>query len=364
MNGTVPLGQFFLPGPVEVHPEVLQALLHPMFQHRGPEMTALFARVQDPLRALFRTARPVILSTSSATGLMEAAILNGVRRRALAVVGGYFGERFALVGESCGREVDRLDVAEGEVVAPARLAEAIDRLRPDAVLMVHCETGTGALAPLEELAAVVRRFDDVMLLVDGVTSVGGSPVETDAWGVDFVFTGSQKALGLPPGLAFAAASERMLERARSIPARGWYFDLVRHHEAAVHHAPTQTPAISLVCALDVQLARIAAAGGVEARWARHRTLREVVESWAADRPEVRFLAAPGDRAWTLSALRLDDRLDAVAVQQAMRAEGFVIGTGLDRWRHRLLRIGHMGDVEPANLGRMLEVLAHVLRRGP
>ena len=184
-------GRFFLPGPTEVHPDVLAAMVRPMIPHRGKEMRSLLEGLAQPLQQLFRTSRRVLLGTCSATGFMELAVRSGVRQRALSLVGGSFGERFAAIVAASGREVVRLNVQPGETVEPDMLRDALKRGEVDAVTLVHSETSTGALAPLEQLAPVVHEFDDVLLLVDAVTSCAGSPVETDAWQLDFVLTGSQ-----------------------------------------------------------------------------------------------------------------------------------------------------------------------------
>src|SRR5207245_8990235 len=170
--------------------------------------------------------RPVLVGTTSATGFMEMAVRNGVRHRALSLVNGSFSERFANLVRTCGKECIRLDVPLGCAVEPDMLRDALRRTPVDAVTLVHSETSTGVLQDAEALAAAAREFDDVLVLVDAVTSLAGSPVEPDRWGLDFAFTGSQKALALPPGLALGVASERMLQRARALPGRGLFVDLV------------------------------------------------------------------------------------------------------------------------------------------
>src|SRR5947209_14529251 len=225
--------------------------------------------MQLRLARLFRTSRTVLVGTTSATGFMELAARNGVRRRALSLVNGSFSERFAKLVRACGKECVRLDVPPGCAVEPDMLRDTLRRTPVDAVTLVHSETSTGVLQDVAALAAVVREFDDVLVLVDGVTSLAGSPVETDQWGLDFVLTGSQKALALPPGLALGVASERMLERAKTLPNRGLYFDLVSFVQATTKYQPTNTPAISRWYALETPLGRIERAGGAEARWRRH-----------------------------------------------------------------------------------------------
>ncbi|MDX2192248.1 MAG: aminotransferase class V-fold PLP-dependent enzyme [Gemmatimonadales bacterium] len=351
-------GGSFLPGPVAVHPEVLAAMARPMISHRSPEMHHIMRRLQDRLRPLFRTTRPVLLGTCSATGYMELAA-RSAGAKLLAVDGGYFGWRFGAVAESCGVEVVRLMVPPGEVVTPDLLQDALDAHFPDAVSFVHSETATGALCDLGALARTVREHSDALVLVDAVTSVGGSAVETDAWGLDFVFTGSQKALGLPPGLALGVASERLVARARALPARGWYLDVVKHLEAAERHEPTQTPALPLVYALDHQLDRIARLGGVEGRWAHHRALQAVLYRWVNENPGWSFLAPSGARSMTVSALRPPRGLPTREVLRLMAARGYTLTGGLGELADAVVRVGHMGDITPVELSMMLSALAEL-----
>ena len=235
-------GRFFLPGPTDVHPDVLAAMERPMIGHRSSAMEQLMGGMAAPLGRLFRTSRPVLVGTASATGFMEMAVRNGVARRALSLVNGAFSERFADMVGASGKECIRLEVPLGSAVEPDLLRDALRRTPVDAVTLVHSETSTGVLQDVAALAAVVREFDNVLLLVDAVTSLAGSPVEHDRWGLDFTFTGSQKALALPPGLALGVASERMLERAKTLHGRGLYFDLVSFEEATRKSQPTNTPA--------------------------------------------------------------------------------------------------------------------------
>jgi aspartate aminotransferase-like enzyme len=244
------------------------------------------------------------------------------------------------------------------------LRDAIKRSDVDAVTLVHSETSTGALAPLADLAKAVLEFGDVMLLVDAVTSAAGSPVETDAWKLDFVFTGSQKALALAPGLALGVASPRMLERAKSIAERGAYLDLVAYDEAAAEAQPTNTPAIGLLFSLDAQLKRIEQEGGIEARWRRHDAMRQVVERWAENAGAglgVTYLPPAGRRSWTVSCLKLPEGKTAKAVVDAAKKEGWTIGSGYGKLKDTTIRIGHMGDHTPARVTELLGVIERALR---
>ncbi|HYU01098.1 MAG TPA: alanine--glyoxylate aminotransferase family protein [Gemmatimonadales bacterium] len=352
-------GRFFLPGPTDVHPEVLAAMQRPMIGHRSSAMERLLERLAPPLARLFRTSRTVLVGTTSATGFMELAVRNGVRQRALSLVNGAFSERFAKLVRACGKECIRLDVPLGCAVEPDMLRDALRRTPVDAVTLVHSETSTGVLQDVATLAAVAREFADVLVLVDAVTSLAGSPVETDRWGLDFVLTGSQKALALPPGLALGVASERMLERAKTVPNRGLYFDLVSFTEATAKYQPTNTPAISLLYALETQLGRIEREGGVEARWRRHDAMRSRVEAWSEERG-VPFLPRAERRSWTVSCLKVPEAKGAKAIVGALKDAGWTIGAGYGSLKETTIRIGHMGDHTLGALEELLALLAGLL----
>jgi len=360
---TTAFGRFFLPGPTEVHPDVLAALTRPMIAHRGRAMTDLLAGIGDRLRGLFRTKSRPIIGTCSATAFMEMAIRSGVRHRVLSLVSGAFGKRFAAIAQACGRDVVTLEVASGQTIEPDMLRDALTRSEVDAVTLVHSETSTGALAPLEQLAEVVHEYDDVMLLVDAVTSLAGSPVETDEWKLDFVLTGAQKALALPPGLALAVHSERMLERATTLPERGGYLDLVAYADAAENHQPTNTPAISFLYALDIQLQRIEAEGGVEARWQRHREMLQAMEKWVDDRGRalgLSYLPAKGRRSWTVSCIRVPDGKNGREIQHTLSDRGWMIASGYGEFKKSTIRVGHMGDHTVEELLDLLVQLEEIL----
>jgi len=357
---TATFGKFFLPGPTDVHPDVLAAQLKPMIAHRSGAMDQLLQRMGPQLQALARTSRIVLIGTTSATGFMEMAVRNGVRHRALSLVNGAFSERFAQLVTAAGKECIRLDVPLGQSVEPDMLRDALRRTPVDAVTIAHSETSTGVLQDVAALAAVTREFDDVLFLVDAVTSMAGSPVETDQWGFDFTFTGSQKALALPPGLALGIASERMVARAKTLPDRGLYFDLVSFEAAMAKYQPTNTPALSLFNALDRQLERIAAEGGIEARWRRHEAMRQAVERWAEARG-IEYLPRAGRRSWTVSCLRLPAGKSAKDVTGKLKAQGWTIGSGYGSLKDTTIRIGHMGDHSVAGVEELLPLVEAAIR---
>ncbi len=364
---TTAFGRFFLPGPTEVRPEILDAQASPMIGHRGPEIEELIEHVQPGLQRIFGTTRPVYLSSSSATGLMEAAIRNCAGRRVLSLVNGAFSERFRRIAESNGVDVDAVEVPWGMGHPPELLDDALRKARGaySAVTVVHCETSTGAFNPVADLAAVAHRHGDILLLVDSVTGVGGVPMKTDAWQLDFVLTGSQKALALPPGLAFGVAQPSALARAEATSSRGTYFDLVAFEAGLAKRQTPNTPAISLLYALRAQLDRIAAET-VEGRCHRHREMAARVWQWvdamAGRGVDLSVLAPEGYRSPTVTCLRLPNGRTGPEITAQLLARGFTIAAGYGPLRDSTIRIGHMGDHTVSELDALLDALEGVISR--
>jgi predicted phosphoserine aminotransferase len=358
-------GRFFLPGPTEVRREILEAQLQPMMGHRGKGMEALMARIQPPLKRVFRTERPVYIAAASATGFMEGAVRNAARHRVLSLVNGAFSERFHAITRACGLSTDRLDVPWGQAHSPEALADALKGKDYDAVTIVHSETSTGAFNPIAELTRVAHDAGDIAVLIDSVTGVAGAPVETDGWNLDFVLTGSQKSLALPPGLAFGVANEAMLARARANPTRGVYFDFLEFEKTVANNQTPNTPALSLLYALARQLEDIEAEG-IEARWARHAAMARRTWEWVDEMRErgiaLTLPVVEKFRSPTVTCIALPPGANSAPIVAELKKRGFVIGAGYGKMKETQLRIGHMGDHTVAELDVLLDVLADVLKR--
>jgi predicted phosphoserine aminotransferase len=358
-----PRGHFFLPGPTEAHPDVLAAQALPLIGHRGAQSEVFMVELQKGLGAIFFTDRPVFIGTTSATGFMEAGVRNAVRGRMLALVCGAFSRRFADIATSCGIAVDTLEVPWGESIDPDAVAAKLAEGGYDTVTTVHSETSTGVLNDIRAISEVVHGHDDTLLLVDSVSGFAGAEVRTDAWGIDFLLTGSQKALALPPGLAFGVASEAMMERAATVPNRGFYFDLLRYASNMEKPQSPTTPAISTLFALQVQLERIAAEG-MEARWARHTAMAERTWAWVEEMRgsgvALSVMAPEGHRSPTVTAVMLPENISGPSVVGAMKERGWVIGGGYGKLKDGSFRIGHMGDHTMDELNALLAELTEVL----
>lgn len=355
-------GRFFLPGPTEVHPDVLAAQNGPMIGHRGQAIQELMSRIDQGLKPVFQTKRAVIVSTSSASGLMEAGLRNGVLDgRVLSLVNGAFSKRFSEIAMACGLDVEVWNVDWGQVHPPEELEERLAAGHYEAVTLSQSETSTGALQDLESISRVVGGHEDTLLLVDSVTGIGGVETHTDAWGVDYILTGSQKALALPPGLAFAVADEAILERSAKSPNKGWYFDLAMLHEQVMQGQTPATPAVSLLYALDFQLQRIADEG-MESRWERHLDMQQRTFRWVEEMreagAEISIFAAEGHRSPTVTCLAT---ADAARIAPDMFSRGWVVGGGYGKLKDTTFRIGHMGDHTMDELEELLAVLSEVVK---
>lgn len=354
-----PFGKFFLPGPTEVRHDVLYAMTQQMIGHRGKDVEDLLARVAPKLQAVFRTTRPVYTVTSSATGLMEAGVRNATQKRVLCLVNGSFSERFYKASVNSGIAADKLEVPFGQYVSPELLADTLKQKEYDVVTIVHSETSTGVLNPIRDLAAAAHASGDVAVVIDTVSSLAAGAVESDAWDLDYVLTGSQKAIALPPGLAFCTANDRIFARARQSQRRGLYFDLLEFDEYYRKNQTPNTPAVSLLYALDLQLDHMMAEG-VEARWARHTAMAEYTWQWAEARG-LKVFAPAGYRSPGVTCILMPEGEKGSAVVGAMKAKGFVLATGYGALKDDMVRIGHMGEHTLGEVQEVLDVLRGVMR---
>lgn len=349
--------RFFLPGPTYVRRDVREAMTGEMIGHRGADFRALYDAVTSKLPPVFRTERPVFVATSSATLLMQSAVMSAVGRRVLHLVCGAFSLRWYDISRSLGVEADKIEVPWGEAIDPDLVQRALRRQSYDAVTFAHNETSTGVMNPAAEIAAAVREASDALVMVDTVSSLAGAPVEVDAWGLDVVLTGSQKAMALPPGLAFFTLSERAVERMETVEKRGFYTDMLRYRAKHESSGTITTPAISILYAADRQLDRMLEET-MEARWERHRQCQRRVMAWAESR-EVGFLPRT-HRSHTISCLKPPHGVAAPELVAAVAERGFVVGGGYGKLKPETFRLGHMGEVRPEDLEPLFEAIDDVL----
>src|SRR5476651_1746039 len=271
--------KLFIPGPIAVSEKTLRAMAQPMIGHRSTDFVALYQSLQPDLQALAYTKDPIYISTSSAWGVMEGSLRNVVKKKVLNCMNGAFSDKWYDVSFRCGKQATALKFEWGQPVDPEAVRRELATGGYDAITLIHNETSCGCMSDLPALMAVIRQFPDVISIVDTVSSFSAMPIKKDELGIDVFITGSQKALALPPGLALLSVSKRALERAAQITARGYYFDFIefqKNHEAGM---TPSTPVIPLIYALKSKLEDISAEG-LEARYARHARLNQMVRAWA------------------------------------------------------------------------------------
>jgi serine---pyruvate transaminase len=331
------------PGPTPVPPQVLDAMSQPIVHHRGPDFRATLERCLERLRDVFRTEAPVLVYAASGTGGMESAVANlgSPGERVLVVSAGHFGERWAEIGRRYGCEVAELRYEWGESPAAEDLA---DRLRElggaRAVFLTQSETSTGVVADVQPLAAAAKDAG-ALVVVDAISSLGAVPLETDAWDLDVVVSGSQKALMTPPGLALVSVSQAAwAARARASLPR-FYFDWEETRRAQDTFDAVFTPAVSLVAGLDVALGMLLEEG-LEAVFDRHarlgRACREGTKAMGLE-----LFSPDEDRSAVVTAIRAPDGIDSGELVLALRERfGITLAPGQGSLKGKVFRIGHIG----------------------
>ena len=350
-----------IPGPVDVSPEAYQAMSTRVMGHRSPDFVELYNSCQPQLQELFDTKDPVFLSTSSAWGVMEGAVRNLCAKKTLCCMCGAFSDKWLDVARRCGKEADGLEVEWGSHIDPAVLDERLSSGEYDLVTLVHNETSCGMMNPLEEIMRVLRKYPDVISVIDTVSSFSVVPIPKDEWGIDVILTGSQKALALPPGLALLTVSDRAFARAESIEGRGYYFDFIeflKNHEKGM---TPSTPAIPQIHGLKYTLDAIFAEG-VERRHARHAQLNELVHQWL-DSKGFELLPEKQYASKSLSCVRNNLEFDVAGFVKALRVEKKIaIDGGYGKIKGKTFRISNMGNETVDSMNVLLSSMDDILPR--
>jgi aspartate aminotransferase-like enzyme len=350
----------FVPGPVDVAAQVAAQQTRAMLPHRSQEFEAIFRRASERASQLFGTRYRVFLVTASGSGMQEATVRNFARQRVLGCVNGAFAQRWCDVAAANGKQVDRLEMPWEQPVTPEQVYDALRQKPYEILTVVHNETSTGLENPVQEIAAAARQASpDTLICVDAVSSLGGAKIEMDAWGLDVLFTSSQKCLALPPGLVLGGVSDRALAYAESVPERGWYFDLLRMEKHRLKDSTPATPALGLIYALDFQLERILAEGPKN-RFARHSAMAQRVHGWAQEQG-LKLFAPAGYRSQTVTTLVTPDGLDVAALRRFLLEKGMRIADGYGVLKGKTFRIAHMGETRLEDVEDLLRVMTEALQ---
>ena len=334
-------------------------MCRPMIGHRSNDFKKLYGGIQPRLKELFGTTQSVMLSTSSAWGVMEGAVRNLVGSgKVLNCMCGAFSDKWLDVSKKCGKDAVALQVEWGQPIRGEQLREALSAGGFDAVTLIHNETSTGVMSDIREIAAVMKDFPDTLLVVDSVSSFSVVPLPMDELGIDVLLTGSQKALAMPPGLALFAASKKAMERAATVKGRGYYFDFVEFAKNQAEDMTPSTPSISHIYALESKLDDIFTEG-VAARHARHAENNGLVHEWAR-KHGFDFFAPEGFRSKSLTCIANNKGIDVAEMAKKAKERGFIIDGGYGKLKGKTFRLSNMGDETPATMRELLTALDECL----
>ncbi|MBJ6799669.1 pyridoxal-phosphate-dependent aminotransferase family protein [Geomonas propionica] len=351
--------KLYIPGPIEVSPEILEAMATPMIGHRMPEYARLHKGVTDKLKRLMSTKEKVFLSTSSAFGAMEGAVRNLVGKRCANFCNGAFSDKWHNVTLACGKEADAFKAEWGQPITPEMVDAALATGKYDAITLIHNETSTGTMSPLAEIGQVLKKYPDVVSIIDTVSSMSALNIPIDEIGIDCCVFGVQKAFALPPGLAVFTASEKALERAKSVPGRGYYFDFLEFLAADEKDNTPSTPCISLIYAMDLQLERIFAEG-LERRFQRHQEMADFMRAWAVQQG-FGILPAEPYRSVTLTCATNERGVDLALIKKQLGERGIAFDDGYGKLKGKTFRVAHMGDMKLEDLKQITTELEGLLQ---
>jgi aspartate aminotransferase-like enzyme len=346
------MSPMFVPGPVDVSPDVLQKQTRAMMPHRSKDFEAIFQRSAEKLRQIFYTQYRIFIMTNSGSGAQESAVRNLAKERVLNCVNGAFAKRWYDVAIANGKLADKVEAPMGQAILPEMVEEALTKQKYELITLVHNETSTGVENPVKEIAEVVHRVSpETLIAVDAVSSLGGAKIEMDAWGLDVLFTSSQKCLALPPGLALIGVNDRAMARAAEVPYRGWYFDYLLLEKHRLKDSTPMTPAMSLIYALDYQLDRMLAEG-IENRFARHSAMAKYSQEWAMKKGWPLF-APEGYRSQTITVVVNPATFDCGEFNKFVAPRGLRLANGYGDLKGKTFRIAHMAEIQMSDLENLL-----------
>ncbi|MCM3765981.1 alanine--glyoxylate aminotransferase family protein [Neobacillus niacini] len=354
----------FAPGPTPVPDRVKNAMNQPMIAHRGQEFPKLLEDVSTRLMPVFGTKNPVTVLASSGTAALETAAVNVIEEgdEVVVIVAGAFGDRFASICETFGANVHRLEVEWGKACQPEQLEEFLKGLQKDvkAVIATYCETSTAVLQPIKELGEVVKRVTNALFIVDGVSCIGAVPVNMKDWDIDILVSGSQKALMLPPGLAFVAVNDHAKQVIKNCRTKRFYLDLNRYMASYDNERSTPfTPAVSLIYGAQ-EVCNMFDEEGFENVISRHRLMRDMTRE-GLKAIEVPLLTSDNDASPTVTAVRTISE-PAKQMKKLLKDKfAITVGGGQKKLKGEIFRIGHMGYCTPFDVLKVLSSIEMIVK---
>lgn len=353
--------KLFIPGPIDVREDVLAKMATPQIGHRTKDASALQRSISEKLQKVFYTKNTIILSTSSGSGLMEGAIRSCTRKRAAVFSVGAFGDRWFKMAKANNVPADKFSSEPGFPTTVEMVDEALSTGKYDVITVTQNETSAGLMNPVGEIGALLKsKYPDVLFLIDTVSSMGGTKIEVDNWGVDVCITSTQKCLGLPAGMSICSVSERAIEAARQVEFRGLYFDLVELYDFIYKkdYQYPSTPSLAHMFAMDYQLTKMMEEG-LDNRFARHIEMANYVRDWAKKYFDM-FVSDPKYYSNTLTTIKNTRGIDVSDLNKKLGERGFSISNGYGDLKEKTFRISHMGDYTLDEVKELIDTINDIL----
>jgi aspartate aminotransferase-like enzyme len=351
--------KLFIPGPTEVRQDILDAQTKPLIGHRMKAMTELYTGIVTKTQEILDTQNFTFILTASGTAIMEGAIRNCVKSDVLCCVCGAFSERWYKIAKACDKNADAIMVDWGKAIKPEMVEEKLKAKKYEAVTVVQNETSTGVRNPVEDIAEVVKKYPDVLLLVDTVSSLMGDHIKIKDWGIDVCLASSQKALALPPGLAVGVVSDKALKKSETVTGRGHYCNFmdIKDYFEKKGQTPT-TPAITLMYAMDKQLDKIKTET-MEKRYKRHRDMAQYIQDWA--NKHFKMFSEKGYESVTVSCIDNTKGINVADLNSELGNRGFAISNGYGKLKEQTFRIAHMGDLTLDEIKELISNIEEILK---
>ena len=351
--------KLLIPGPTEVSQKILREQTHPLISHREKAFSEFYGGITAKLAEFFELqddCKPTV-TTSSGTLWFDIVGRSIVKEKALACINGAFSERFAKTIRACGKKADFIEVDWGKEVKPDMIAEKLDSGEYDTLAICHNESSTGVRNPIHEIGKLVRRdYPDVIYAIDSVSAMAGDKTLPAEIGCDIIFASTQKCFALPPGLAVSLVTDRAIERAREVPNRGSYTDLVEIFEFEKKHQTPFTPNISLLYALDKRM-ELLLEETYDHVYQRHKKMAEHTQQWA--KKHFAMFPEPGYESITVTCIQNTSGKNVQELNSKLGEKGFMISNGYGKLKEKTFRIGHMGEWTPDGIKQVLAFINEI-----
>ena len=354
-----PFPKLFIPGPTFVPENVMLSIKTPQIGHRTPEFSQLMQTIVHGIQKLLYTKNHIYLASHPATGLWEMGIRNSVKKGVLHAVNGSFSSKWVNVSESCGYKTAVLNYDWGDGIKVEDVDKYLSTGQYDVFAMVHNETSTGVMSPLDQISDLMKtKYPDVLWLVDAVSSMAGVRIDVDSLGIDFIFSSTQKAWGLPAGFSVCAISNRMIANSKTINYKGYLLDVLIYEKYYEKMQTPSTPSIPHMYGLKYILENIDSEG-LDNRWKRHMQNAEYTRNWALERGQSLF-PEKGFESITITCIRNDRNWDINSINERLLNLGYRMDRGYGKLRGKAFRIAHMGNIMHSDLVEYLKYFDEVI----